>query len=66
MERGNTKHSPRQDEQLAHELEGTLQGNRPSRIEEWHNPEPPADDDPEVFRTPESGNVAGNSAETTP
>ncbi|BAD57559.1 hypothetical protein [Nocardia farcinica] len=45
MERGNTKHGPVADEELAHELEGTLRGNRSSRAEEWRDPEPPADDD---------------------
>ena len=29
MERGSGKHSPREDDQLKHELRGTLQGNRP-------------------------------------
>jgi hypothetical protein len=48
MERGSGKHSPREDDELKHELRGTLQGNRPSRAEEWRDPEPPADDDPDV------------------
>lgn len=48
MERGNAKHSPRDDDELKHELSGTLQGNRSSRREEWRDPEPPADDDPDV------------------
>lgn len=48
MERGSGKHSPREDDQLKHELRGTLQGNRSSRAEEWRDPEPPADDDPDV------------------
>ncbi len=48
MERGNAKHSPRDDEALKHEMSGYLQGNRPSRAEEWRDPEPPADDDPDV------------------
>lgn len=48
MERGNAKHSPREDDALKHELEGTIRGNRPSRAEEWRDPEPPADDDPDV------------------
>lgn len=48
MERGNAKHSPREDDELKHELEGTLRGNRPSRTEQWRDPEPPADDDPDV------------------
>ncbi|MEV6324335.1 hypothetical protein AB0M45_24580 [Nocardia sp. NPDC051787] len=45
MERGSSKHGPVRDDELAHELEGTLRGNRSSRAEEWRDPEPPADDD---------------------
>ncbi|MGW4718686.1 hypothetical protein [Nocardia sp. NPDC004260] len=45
MERGNSKHGPVHDDELAHELEGTIRGNRSSRAEEWREPEPPADDD---------------------
>ncbi|BBY07908.1 hypothetical protein [Mycobacterium noviomagense] len=48
MGRESAKHNPREDEQLKRELRGTLQGNRSSRAEEWRDPEPPADDDPEV------------------
>ncbi|WP_165604272.1 MULTISPECIES: hypothetical protein [Mycolicibacter] len=48
MERESAKHSPREDDQLKAELRGTLQGNRPSRVEEWRDPEPPADDDPDM------------------
>lgn len=48
MDRGNAKHSPREDDELKHELSGTVRGNRPSRAEEWRDPEPPADDDPDV------------------
>ena len=44
MERGNAKHSPRQDDMLAAELSGTL-GQGGSNREEWTDPEPPADDD---------------------
>ncbi|MGW5574783.1 hypothetical protein ACWEVD_26585 [Nocardia thailandica] len=55
IERGNTKHGPAQDEELAHELEGTLRGNRSSRAEEWRDPEPPADDDPETAIRPDTG-----------
>lgn len=46
MQRGSDKHSPRKDDQLKHELEGTMRGNRSSRAEEWRDPEPPAEDDP--------------------
>lgn len=48
QQRGSDKHNPREDEELKHELEGTIRGNRPSRAEEWRDPEPPADDDPDV------------------
>ena len=48
MERGNAKHGQREDDALKEELGGMLQGNRPTRVEEWRDPEPPADDDPDV------------------
>lgn len=48
MERGNAKHGSGEDDELKHELDGTVRGNRPSRAEEWRDPEPPADDDPDV------------------
>jgi hypothetical protein len=44
VERGNAKHSPRQDDMLTAELSGTL-GPHSSNREEWVDPEPPADDD---------------------
>jgi hypothetical protein len=44
MERGNAKHSPREDDMLVAELSGTL-GPGGSNREEWVDPEPPADDD---------------------
>jgi len=45
MERGSTKHGPRQDEARAGELAGQL-GPGGSNREEWAQAEPPADDDP--------------------
>jgi hypothetical protein len=50
MERGSDKHSARQDEALQAELAGQY-GSRGSNREEWADPEPPADDDPEVAET---------------
>jgi hypothetical protein len=44
VERGNDKHSPRQDEQLKAELSGML-GSAGGHREEWLDPEGPADDD---------------------
>lgn len=45
MERGSSKHSPRQDDELEAELSGML-GSAGGHREEWNDPEPPADDDP--------------------
>jgi hypothetical protein len=44
VERGNAKHSPREDEALTAELSGML-GRGGSNREEWADPEGPADDD---------------------
>lgn len=48
IHRESSKHGPVHDDELKHELEGTLRANRSSRAEEWRDPEPPADDDPNV------------------
>ncbi len=48
VQRGNSKHSSREDDERKHDLEGTVRGNRSSRSEEWRDPEPAADDDPDV------------------
>jgi hypothetical protein len=53
MERGNSKHSPRVDEQLEREVEGTLQGIAGSRVEEWREAEPAGEDQPEPTVVPE-------------
>ena len=46
MERGN-KHSPRVDDELEHEVEGMLRAERPTRAEEWKEPEPAGEDQPD-------------------
>jgi hypothetical protein len=38
-ERGNTTHGPNLDDQLKHETGGLIQGNRPTRAEEWRETE---------------------------
>lgn len=69
MERGNSKHSPREDDMLAAELSGTL-GPGGSNREEWVDPEGPADDDvparsgPPVEELPDpSGDVRSAAAD---
>jgi hypothetical protein len=52
MERGNSKHGPRVDDQMTAEVDGVLQGTAGSRVEEWHQPEPPADGEPEPGLVP--------------
>ena len=41
IDRGNSKHGPRLDDEMAQELKGE------SRVEEWRELEPPGDDQPE-------------------
>ncbi len=41
MERGNTKHGPAHDQEMARETEGMVRGRpRPAHAEEWRDPEP--------------------------
>jgi hypothetical protein len=44
MERGSSKHSPRLDEEMEHEVEGMMTAERPTRAEEWKEPEPAGED----------------------
>jgi hypothetical protein len=60
MERGNSKHSPRVDEQLEREVEGTVHGVAGSRAEEWREAEPAGDDQPEPTLVPEGDNGSGS------
>jgi hypothetical protein len=49
MDRGNAKHSPRLDEELAHEARTHTRGlGAGGRTEEWREPEPSGEDQPEV------------------
>jgi hypothetical protein len=52
MERGSSKHGPRLDEQMSREVEGTVQGTAGSRVEEWRQPEPAGEDQPEATAAP--------------
>ncbi len=48
MPRESDLHSPREDDALKAETQGMIKGGKPTHAEEWADPEPPADDDPEV------------------
>jgi Protein of unknown function (DUF2795) len=53
-DRANSKHGPRLDEEMAHELKDEVRGGPTGgRAEEWRDPEPPAEGEPEVTWTPQ-------------
>jgi len=55
MQRGSDRHSPHKDDELKHELQGLLRSGHSTRVDEWHDPEPAAEDDPEVTTGPVAG-----------
>lgn len=59
MERGSSKHGPIHDDELKHEVEGLVRGEGRSRVEEWRDPEPPGEDQPDVDAYPEGTLVGG-------
>ena len=48
MERGSSKHSPRVDDEMAHEVRGMVQGVTGGRVDEARLPEPAGEDQPEA------------------
>ncbi|MFI7500047.1 DUF2795 domain-containing protein [Streptomyces sp. NPDC049687] len=52
MQRGSDRLSVHRDDEMKHELQGLLRSGHPTRSEEWHDPEPSAEDDPEVWGGP--------------
>jgi hypothetical protein len=55
----STKHSPRVDENLEHEVEGMMRAERATRAEEWREVEPSAEGDPDVDADPAGTLVGG-------
>ena len=55
----STKHSPRVDDELEHEMQGMLRSERANRAEEWREVEPQAEGDPDIDRAPDSTLVGG-------
>jgi hypothetical protein len=47
MQRGD-RHGPQQDDALKRDIESELRANRATRLQEWLEPEPPGDDQPEA------------------
>jgi hypothetical protein len=56
-ERGSSKHGPRLDEEMAREVEGEITGRPGGRAEEWREPEPAADGEPDAEWAP-PGHIA--------
>jgi hypothetical protein len=52
MERASNKTGPRADDELARETRGHVQGGHSPRVEDWREPEPPGEDQPEASRVP--------------
>jgi hypothetical protein len=66
MERGSDKHGPRLDEHLAHEVSGLTAANRSTHAEEWKDPEPSGEDQPDVDRAPNGTLVGGTPQGISP
>jgi hypothetical protein len=55
----STKHSARLDDELQHEVEGMVRSGRSTHAEEWTDPEPAAEGEPDVDAAPNSTLVGG-------
>lgn len=62
MERGSSKHSPRVDENMSQEVSGLVQGPGAggSRVEEFRQPEPAGEDQPEPKTMTAGASRGGN------
>ncbi|MGY1823883.1 DUF2795 domain-containing protein [Geodermatophilus sp. SYSU D00079] len=55
----STKHNPRLDEEMEHEIQGMLKGERATRAEEWREVEPVAEGEPDIDADPAGSLVGG-------
>jgi hypothetical protein len=65
VERGSDKHSVRLDEQVKHEVSGMVRSGRTTHAEEWKDPEPSGEDQPDVDRAPDATMVGAVPEGTT-
>jgi hypothetical protein len=56
----STKHNPRVDEELEHEVQGLLKAGRATRSAEWREVEPEAEGDPGIDSDPQ-GTLTGGT-----
>src|SRR4051794_5992347 len=66
IERGNSKHGSRLDEQMEAEGRGIVQGGVDPRAEEWHQAEPSGEDQPNASLTPNGADRTGAPPGMTP
>ena len=55
----STKHSPRLDDELGHEMQGMLKAERATRAHEWREVEPVAEGEPDIAADPTGSLVGG-------
>lgn len=55
----STKHNPRLDEELEHEVQGMLKAERATRAQEWREVEPVAEGEPDLTADPTGTLVGG-------
>lgn len=55
MSQSGGTHGPRMDEALKRETQGEVRANRATRTEEWREPEPPGEDQPDATWAPATG-----------
>lgn len=59
MTHSSGTHGPRRDDALAREVRSEVQANRAVRTEEWREPEPPGEDQPDATFAP-AGRTGGH------
>lgn len=59
VERGSDLHSPRLDEQQKHEVEGLIRSGHSTHAEEWKDPEPSGEDQPDADLAPDATLAGG-------
>jgi len=66
VDRGSDKHSPMRDDQLKHETEGLVRAGHSTHAEEWKDPEPSGEDQPDSDLVPDGTMHGATPAGTTP
>jgi hypothetical protein len=59
VDRGSDKHSPMVDDQLKHETEGLTRSGHSTHAQEWKDPEPSGEDQPDADRAPDVSRHGG-------